>query len=144
VQFLVSTVGFEDVVVTWDQRHSNTSSRFVQFQYTTDGTTFADFSPPFVGNAGDTWFNGRTIDLTGVAGVADNPLFGFRILAAFDPNGTGYVASNTGSTYSGAGTWRFDMVTVSGAAQVADVPAPPAVVVFAGLVGVALLRRRRA
>jgi hypothetical protein len=143
VQFLVSTAGFENIVVSWDQRHSNTASRFAQFQYTTDGTTFTSFGPPFAGTAGDTWFNNRTIDLTGIPGVADNPLFGFRILAAFDPNGTGYVASNTGSTYAPGGTWRFDMVTVSGAAQIAEVPAPPAVVVFAGLAGVALVRRRR-
>src|SRR5262245_56540208 len=36
VQFLASTSGFTDINVRWDQRHSNTASRFVALYYTLD------------------------------------------------------------------------------------------------------------
>ncbi len=137
-QFNVSTVGVlgGTLVVSWDHRHSNTSSRFVQFQYSTDGSSFTDFGTPFEGTAGDTWFNNRSVDLTGLSGVYNNANFAFRIVAVFDPQGSGYVASNSTGTYAGSGTWRLDMVTIS-------VPEPSAVALL-GLGGLAALRRRRA
>jgi len=143
VQFNVSTAGFFDIMVSWDQRHSNTASRWVQFQYSLDGTTFltaglADDGIFDSTNGGDVWYNGRMVNLSGIAGVADNANFAFRIVAIFAPGTEGYVATNPTSTWSGSGTWRFDMVTVAGV-----VPAPGAVAVLglAGLVGVG--RRRR-
>lgn len=140
VQFNVSTEGWDKIVVSWDQRHSNTSSRFVQFLYTTDGLNFTnaglDNGGLFEGTAGDTWFNGRTVDLTSIAGVANNANFAFRVVAAFGPAG-GYVASNSSSNYAGTGTWRFDMVTVSGNL----VPAPGALALL-GLAGLVARRRR--
>lgn len=127
-QFAVSTAGFFDISVSWDQRHSNTSARHIQFQYSTDGTNFTDFGALFEGTAGDTWFNGRSVNLTGVSGVSDNPNFAFRVVSAFDPTlGDAYTAANPGSTYAG-GTLRFDMVTISGAA----IPEPSSFV-LAGL-----------
>ncbi len=115
VQFLVSTVGYENIQVRWDQRHSNTAPRHVQFQYTTNGSTWVDFGALFVGSSGDFWFNNRTVNLSSITAANNNPNFGFRIVAAFDPvPGTSYTASNTGSTYGTGGTWRFDMVTVLG------------------------------
>lgn len=115
VQFLVSTVGYENILVSWDQRHSNTAPRHVQFQYTTDGSTWIDFGALFVGNPGDTWFNNRSINLTSIPAANNNPNFGLRIVAAFDPApGTSYTASNPSSSYSATGTWRFDMLTVRG------------------------------
>jgi len=90
VQFAVSTVGHSDIVVRWDQRHSNTSSRFVQFQYSIDGVTFTSDGLPadgiFEANlGGDAWYTARVVDLSGVSGVADNPDFAFRIVAVFAP-----------------------------------------------------------
>ncbi len=116
LQFLVSTVGFQNITVRWDQRHSNTAPRHAQFQYTLDGgSTWIDFGAPFVGNAGDTWFNNRSVDLSAITSANNNAQFGFRIVATFDPaSGTAYTASNSSSTYATSGTWRFDMVTVSG------------------------------
>lgn len=114
VQFNVSTTGSTNIMVEYDLRHSNTSSRYEQFQYSTDGMTFVDFGAPFDGNAGDTWFNNRMIDLSSVPGVDNNSNFAFRIVSAFDAATGAYAASNSGSTYSGGGTWRFDMVQVSG------------------------------
>jgi len=41
-QFAVSTLGWHDVVVSYDLRHSNASSRYEQFQYSLDGVNFID------------------------------------------------------------------------------------------------------
>jgi len=113
-QFAVSTAGFQNILVKWDQRHSNTAPRHVQLQYTTDGSAWIDFGSPFVGAAGDTWFNNRSADLSSIPAANNNPNFGIRIVATFAPTTSAYAASNTASNYSTTGTWRFDMVTISG------------------------------
>lgn len=141
VRFDVSTVGYDSVIVSWDQRHSNTSSRYVQLQYSTDGTNFSAAGLTndgiFLGTAGDTWFNGRTVDLSSIAGVANNASFAFRIVAIFAPTTSAYAASNGASSYAGSGTWRFDMVTVSGS----TIPGPGALALFG--CATLLTRRRR-
>jgi hypothetical protein len=43
-QFNVSTVGRSGIIVQWDQRFSNTSTNTVRLQYTTDGTTWNNFT----------------------------------------------------------------------------------------------------
>ncbi len=122
-QYNVSTAGKQNIIIRYDLRHSNTSSRYEQFQYSTNGSTFVDFGAPFDGNAGDTWFNQRTIDLSSVTAVNNNPNFAFRIVSVFAPSTSAYAPSNSGSSYAGSGTWRFDMVTVSGT----DIAATPSV-----------------
>lgn len=137
-QYKVSTVGFTDIKVEYDLRHSNTSSRYEQFQYATDGTTFVDFGAPFDGNAGDTWFKNRSIDLSSILAVNNNANFAFRVVAAFAPGGSAYAASST--TYAASGTWRFDMAQVSGTVAV---PEPAAVALLAlGAFALTAVRRR--
>lgn len=141
VQFAVSTVGFKDIVIGYDLRHSNTSSRYEQVQYSLDGVNFIDIDL-FDGNAGDTWFNidNRFIFLSGIAGVDNNANFTFRVVAAFDPNGSGYLASNSGSNYGTSGTWRFDTVIVAAS----PAPEPETYALFlAGLGLVGFMARRR-
>lgn len=139
-QFLVSTVGWQDISISYDLRHSNTSAANEVVQVTFDGgASFTDVAG-FTGNAGDTWFNGRTVDLSSFAAADDNALFGIRIVAGFGPGGS-YVASSPTGTYGSSGTWRFDMVTVS---ALAPVPEPAGLALLLAGVGVLALRRRPA
>lgn len=143
VQFLVDTTGFSDITVNYDLRHSNTSSRFERLLYTLDGGSNWTSAAVFDGNAGDTWFNNRSVDLSAIVGAGNNPNFGIRIVSTFDPGtGTGYAPSNSTSTYATTGTWRFDMVTVNGTVAIPE----PSAAVAAGTLAVLglVLRRRRA
>jgi Secretion system C-terminal sorting domain len=116
-QFLVSTVGFtQPINVTFDPRGSNTSSRFQQYEYTTNGSTWTILG----NNAGalvNSFLPGH-LALTFPASCNNNANFGFRIVSIFDPAGTdysavGYMNTPTPSNYSAAGTWRLDNVTFS-------------------------------
>lgn len=116
VQFNVSTVGKENLVIVWDQRASNTGSRYSRLQYSADGTTFVDHPLAFeLAGAGS--FYSATNDLAELSGVADNPDFAFRIVTEFQSTATGtgltgYAAANPTRTYGTGGTQRFDWVTV--------------------------------
>ncbi len=172
-QFLAGTSGFQNIVVSWDQRHSNSASRFFAFYYTTDGSSWTRLSvdgtnaspgiTPVGGNpastpglfgtgggtfsafdgsvtgAGDDWFNGRSVNLTSIAGANNNPNFGFQIVSSWD-GGAGYSASS-GNAYATTGTSRFDMVTVSGTSVIPE----PSAMAAAGLLAVLglVIRRRR-
>jgi hypothetical protein len=138
VSFLSSTVGFSDIIVTFDQRHSNSVSGWFGFDYTADGGTTWTNAATFQGTAGDTWFNNRTVDLSAVSAVENNPNFGFRIVAIFAPGTAGYTGTTAGTAYATTGTARFDMVTVNGV-----IPTPGALA-LAGIGGLLAARRRRA
>jgi hypothetical protein len=117
VQFSVSTFGFERIIVTWDQRNSSTASRYIRFQYSSDGTNFTD-GPVFSITTQDQFFP-KSVDLTAFPNVDNNSNFTFRIVSEFERTATlsgadAYVATQAGQTYGVTGTWRFDMVTVSG------------------------------
>ncbi|MBL8892262.1 MAG: PEP-CTERM sorting domain-containing protein [Planctomycetaceae bacterium] len=162
-QFAASTAGFaDDVVVTWDLRQSNSSSRFSAFQYTINGAdwlTLTDASRITVGtnplgdgagsvtagglltrSIGDRWMNQNRVDLSGL-GAGNNALFAFRVVAAHDPSGTTFVRTDTGlGPISATGTWRFDAVTISATA----VPEPSsAVLIGSAFLGMIAYRRRR-
>lgn len=127
VRFDVSTAGQGSLAVAWRERHSNSASRFVQFQYSLDGTTFVSTGLANDGIfeaalGGEVWQPQRTVDLSSITGVADNAKFAVRIVSVFAPGTSGYAATAAGGNYSAAGTIRFDLVAFSGT----PVPAPAA------------------
>ena len=145
-QFMVSTVGRENLFLTFGHRSSGTMSRWAEVQYTTDGggswSTLANngggLSPH------DTVFDFE-FDFSGVAGVDNNPNFGVRIVSIFSPvafnpevpnedfaANTAYHRARTegtgGNEYSGDGNWRLLNVTFSAGEPQDPDPVLPGVV----------------
>jgi hypothetical protein len=128
VQFSASTVGKQNIVISWDERVSNTGSKYVRLQYITNGAAFFDFPTTTSINAA-TVFESKTNNLSGFAGVNNNPNFAFRIVAEFESSAANTVNSNyvgASGSYGTGGTIRFDMVTVIGATISASNPPPSA------------------
>lgn len=132
IQFAVSTSGYQDIQVTFDLRYSNTSPADVQLQYTADITAATPVWTDFQSSAatsGDTWF-GRSFDLSAITALNNNPNAGFRAVAAFAGVSTAYAASNSSSSFSTSGTWRFDMLTVKGNTAGPTDVTPPVATLF--------------
>jgi hypothetical protein len=112
-QFSLSTVGYSGLTLTFDPRGSGTSSKWQQYEYTTDGSTWN-----VIGNNGGALVNsfGTTpISVTLPAACDNQSGFGFRIVSIFDPAGSDYASVTGGATaYSAAGAWRVDNVKFSG------------------------------
>ncbi|WP_143011122.1 T9SS type A sorting domain-containing protein [Siphonobacter aquaeclarae] len=124
IEIQVSTLGYNQITVSWDQRHSNSSPANLILQYSTDGGANWIDSDAFAANAGDTWFNSRTKSFAAVTALNNNPNVRFRILAVL--SGGAYAGS--GGAYATTGNWRFDMVTVTGT----PLPLPVSLVSFSG------------
>ncbi len=131
VQYNVSTVGNQNILVTWDQRFSNTSPNTVRLQYTTDGSTWTNFvmttsnttycagssinaNGCFETNAGDV-YRRITVDMSAITAINNNANFGIRMVAAYyQSTGQFRQSATPASTAGTTGTWRFDNVTISG------------------------------
>lgn len=167
VEFMVSTAGYENIVIDYDHRASGTASRWSELQYTLNGGGTWNV---FGNNSGslsphDTFY-AQNFDLSSIAGANDNPDLGIRILSifspvAFDQNAslddfaanTAYQRANAQSgfepgsgvgtgDYGANGTWRFDNVTVSGTAQI---PEPSSIALLSlGVLGYVGYRLHRA
>jgi endonuclease I/fibronectin type 3 domain-containing protein len=127
VKFAVNTTGYRNVVISWDQRLSNTASKYARLQYTTDGVNFVDAGVIniSVGSA----FEFQSQDLSAITGINDNPNFAFRIVSEFQTTATGsgtagYVTAST-SSYGTSGTVRFDLVTVTATPNPVTLPDAP-------------------
>ncbi len=126
VEFLTNTSGFQNIQITYFQRHSGTSSRYAILQYTLDGANWTDFEI-FTNMPYDTYVE-HSFNLSTITGANNNPDFGIRILAIFSPEAftdplepftqwpanTAYQATREDRNYSPSGTWRFDEVMITG------------------------------
>lgn len=155
VQFSVPTSGYSNIVVTWDERHSNTAANRTRVQYTLDGTTWTNFEAS-ESNAVNTLLDGtpmgfeegryitntgavytlKSADFTAIDGANNNAAFAIRIVTDF-ADGENYVATADGSTYGTGGTIRFDNVTFTGGSGTAPVliATPSALTGFTYIVG---------
>lgn len=137
VEFLFSTVGYQNIIFVYDQRFSNTATRTTRIQYTLDGNTWNNFdvdannfssscinrsgidlgridiSDPVGNNVSDAWVR-RSVDFSAVSDANNNPNFGVRILAAHYGNTSEFRQANNVNNVATAGTWRFDNVSVAG------------------------------
>jgi len=118
VQFSVSTAGYRDLLVTWQERHSNTASKYQRFQYSINGTDFTD-KDVLAYTVTDNSFVLFAVDLSGVAGVADNPSFAYRVVTEWESTAIGdsnnnYAGTTSYSSGPSGGTIRYDLMTVYG------------------------------
>ncbi len=129
VQFNVSTLGYQNIYLAWNQRHSNTGSKHTRLQYSADGVTFEDLDFNTMAN-GET-FVSLARELAALPSANNNPDFAFRIVTEFEsPSNPNYVG--TDGSYSPAGTIRYDLVRVYGDSYSAGTVAP---VTISNLVG---------
>jgi PEP-CTERM motif-containing protein len=156
-EFDASTAGYTGISFSFDWYCTTQGVKDLQEQYTTDGVTWNNIAGGYLVATANDFVNTNTpeetINLTGVAGVDNNPLFGIRLVSAYDTNaadaattgGAGgtptYAAASNGTVYNNnSGNWRFDNITFSGTA----VPEPASASILAlgafGLMG----RRRKA
>lgn len=132
-QFNVSTAGFNNITVEWDNRHSNTGANRIRLQYTLDGEEWINFEASeenatnfkagveigfddgrYIADTGTVWYD-RSADLSEISGAGNNPDFAVRFVTEF-VDGVNYGASTPTASYNISGTIRFDNVTVSGLA----------------------------
>jgi hypothetical protein len=118
-QFKVSTLGFENISISWNQAGSSTGPRDFILQFSNDGTSFTQvgnaYQIPLSDWSTTTFHNGFAFnpDLSGFASLIMNQSdVYFRLV----DNST--TAINPGSVSSG-GTDRIDNFTVTGA-QIPD------------------------
>ncbi len=123
-QFSVSTAGYTNILLTWSERHSASASKYMRVQYTTNGIDYID-GDVIVFN--DVAYQFYSSDLSAAPGVADNPNFGFRLVAEHEDTATGNGSTNyvgTSSAFGGGGTIRVDLMTVFGSPPGAISPIP--------------------
>ena len=95
VRFNVNTTGYENIALSWYQRNSATASRYWQVQSTLDGVNFSDAAG--IAIFADSVFTNKSVNLSAIPGAANNPTFGFRIVAEWEFTATG-AGTNAGIT----------------------------------------------
>lgn len=110
IRFTTSTVGFSGISITFDAWGHNQSSRWQQFEYTTDGTNWTILS----NNNGTLSPTSVTTTLNFPASCNNNTNFAFRIVSIFNPSGGTEYEQVQGGGYNGNnGKWYFDNVGIS-------------------------------
>jgi len=120
-QFVVRTVGFQNVNVAYDQISSATGPGIFAFQYSTNGSTFTQFGSTYIVSNNPFWSAGsynafwtHSVDLSSKTELNNAPNVYFRIVAV--TNISSAAATNTPqgtNTISPTGTDRIDNFLVS-------------------------------
>jgi hypothetical protein len=122
IQFAFNTIGFQNIVLKFDEKHSNSAANTSVVQYNPDTlntTGWVDIqtnkltASPSAAN-----WQTHTVDFSALPVVNSKPRMAIRIVSAFDPaNGASYISTftQTAADYNPTGgTIRFDMITVTG------------------------------
>ncbi len=130
VQYQVSTVGFKNLNVAYEQRASATASKFTRLQFTTNGMDFIDYPASSSFASASAW-ESRSFSLLGFPGVNNNPNFAVRVVSEFQSTASYGVSGNANyvgvtSSYGTGGTLSYDWVTIS-AEAVAGVNTAPTI-----------------
>lgn len=139
VQYNVSTVGSKNILLTWDQRSSNTATNTIRLKYTTDGVAWQDFTMTsanttfclgsinangcFENSAQGDQYRRVSVSFAGITAVENNPNFAVRMLAAHYQATGQFRQTGNPLLVATSGTWRFDNVRIEGRANVSIVAA---------------------
>ena len=120
----VPTTGYQNIVVKFDVRWSNTASKFLAVEYTTDGGVNWTRELVLEARRGDRWHGDTNanggygalveLDLSADSAVNNNAQFAFRVVTIFDPDTNQYTAAQSGSNYTTRGTLRYDLIEILG------------------------------
>jgi hypothetical protein len=113
LRYNVGTTGYSNIIVSWDQRFSKTAPNTVRLQYTTNGSTWVNYTMTgsntticagsinvngcFETNTGDSYRRVK-VDLSSIVAANNNANFGVRILASHYQLTGQYRQSNTPSS----------------------------------------------
>ena len=137
LQLMLSTIGYQNIQLTFKHRSSGTMSRWAEVQYTTNGGASWQSAGNNAGGLSphDTYYD-FSFDLSTITAASNNAQFGLRIVSVFSPVafddglGNSFPANTAyhrarvsgGEVYSGDGNWRFQDVTISGDVISGNVP----------------------
>jgi hypothetical protein len=101
-EFQTTTVGFQDIFVSWDQTRSGTGPTTWDFAYSLDGLNFTialdNYTVPGIswssGSPDATLTTSFAVDLNSVAALDNAPAVYFRLIADSAPGGTGGTSRN--------------------------------------------------
>jgi hypothetical protein len=125
IELSLSTIGLHNLTLSWDQYNSRTASRYWRVQYSTDGLSWTDHESIVNTNASK-WVT-YTVSFKDIATIADQPNLKIRLVQEFESTATGagadaYAAVDPTATYTTAGSWWIDFISVSDG----ELPAPNA------------------
>jgi len=112
VRFEASTAGWTNLHLTFRHRASARAAAHGRIRVSADGLHFQD-AGAFEVPGPDQW-HAVTVALETVPQASDNTAFALEIVSDFAPETNRYAAAGPSSTYSTAGTWRFDDVELRG------------------------------
>jgi len=149
-QFSASTLGYTGIVFKYDWFVTNQGVRDLQAQYTANGSNWFNVGPLQVA-VPNAYTTGITIDFgaLGITAVDNDASFAVRLVSAYDPTFPGGATYTSATLSAGSpvaynnssGNWRFDNVSVAGAAPVPE-PTQTALL-LAGMGALAIVARRR-
>ncbi len=139
-QFAVSTAGYQDVQISFDQAGSLTGPKFFSLEYSTDGNSFTQFGSDYAVKLGN-WrtsavstTNSYNFDLSSVAAINGQSTVYFRLV---DDSTTSIV----GGTVTGFEDDRVDNFLIS--AQVVPEPSITALALAGGAWAALVIKRKR-
>jgi hypothetical protein len=107
----VSTVGYNQVRIQFDQKNQPSSNKWYSILLPSAPSGPVDLEHTTYGvEEADVWYTWATP--TSYPTVVNNPNFAFRVVAAFEPSTSQYVASEAG--YNGQIPTLFDRIIVEG------------------------------